>query len=241
MGERMENGNGQVAGGGAKGGVTAGEAKERLSEVLFALSVFFGLLHFVGIAGQVAVMFLHTAFGIDASVPLRSSTLMGNIYLGFLGAYVCRKEYMRWLKAADAEVLPRYVLLKMTRGEVIIVLWAVLTGITVFLWGLSYINEVPNQLLYTMGEVLALWVGTDVSKFFTAKTGAAKRETDSQVADFGDAAVEYAKAHAGIDNNDCQREYGLSQDQASRLLGKLVKAGRLKPRGDTWHRRYYAD
>lgn len=246
----MQNGvNGSLTGegkGGAPateamaGGQTVAQAKERLGEILFTLATFFGLLHFISVLGQVIVMYMHTALKMDVSFPLRSSMFMGNIYLGFLTAYVGRKEYLRWTSAPDEGVLSKYVLLKLTRGEVIIVAWGMLTALTTFIWQMDYIKEVPEPLVWTLGEVVALWCGTSVLKYFKSQSATAVKETRSAVENYGDRVVDYAKEKAGIDNDDCQREFGLTEQQAYRLLKQLVKDKRLKEIGGTKGRKYIA-
>jgi hypothetical protein len=211
---------------------TAGAARERLGEILFTLAAFFGALHFVSIAGQVLVMYMHTALGKDIGFPLKSSMFMGNIYLGFLAAYVGRKEYVRWVSAPESDVLSKYVLLKLTRGEVIIVAWAMLTGLAGFIWQMGYINEVPQTLVWTLGEVVALWCGTSVLKYFkAASTTATVKETKNTIENFGERAVDYCKEKGSICNEDCQREFGLGRGQAYRLLKALVSDKRLKETG----------
>jgi hypothetical protein len=154
---------------------------------------------------------LHTALQVEVGFPLKSSTVMGNIYLGFLALYVGRKEYVRWFASADSQQIPNYVWLKMTRGEVIIVAWALLTGVTVFVWQMGYIQEVPAALLYTLAEVVGIWCGTDALKFFKTRINAVKGDTATNLNEFGTRALECAKENGGIDNAACQKEFGLSQ------------------------------
>jgi hypothetical protein len=182
-------------------------------------------------------MFLHTALQVEINFPLKSSLLLGNIYLGFLALYVGRKEYVRWFAADDGMQVPNYVWLKMTRGEVIVVAWALLAGVTIFIWQMGNIAEVPDPLLYTLAEVVAIWCGTDALKYFKNRS-ALRGEAESAVRDFGERALACARERGSIDNGTCQKEFGLSQDQSSRLLSALVKARKLKPEGYTHNRKY---
>jgi hypothetical protein len=236
----MNNGNGATAKAGeaAAGttGTTAAQARERLGEILFNIATFFGGLHFASLLGQIAIMYTHTALGRELDFPLKASMFMGNIYLGFLTLYVGRKEYLRWQRAPEDEVLPQYVLVKLTRGEVIIVAWALLTGIAAMLWQMSYINEVPQPLIWTLGEVVALWCGTEAIKYF--KNAITASENRQAAESFGDKAVDYAKAKGRITNNDCKLEFGVTDQQAYRLLKQLVKDKQLREKGDNKGRWY---
>lgn len=198
---------------------TAGKVRERWSEFLFWLSVFFGLIHFAGI---IAVM---------AGYPVRSSFMTGNIYLGALAAYVSQKELRRWLNAPDADVVPEDVQRKFNRGELIVGAWAALTGIAAALWNFNVIQTVPEQLLYTFGEVMGIYFGSNASKYFKNKNIKTSMETDSIAASCAEKAVAIAKTSGSVDNETCQREFDLSRGQAYRLLSRLEKQGKLKAQG----------
>lgn len=222
-----------------QGNVTVGQAKAQWSEVMFKLAMFFGVLHFIGIFCHVVVMYANTSLGKIINIPLKSSQLMGNLYLAVLAAYVGQKEFFRWFgqNAEDAE-MPQTVLLKFSRGEAIVSVWAIFTGMVVFIkeWGL--INEVPEVLLYTTGEVIAILCGSYASKYIRSRHSVSKQQEKETRDNFADKAVDYCKTKGSIDNSDCQREFGLSKDQAYRLLNGLYKSGKLKAEGEGRYRVY---
>lgn len=220
--------------GGAVAGTTGqssvGQARGVWLEVMYYLSCFFGVLYLAGVLGQVAGMVAHTAFKTELGVKLTSSVLMGNLYLTFLAAYVGPKEFVRWMKKTDDEILSPIENKMITRGAVIVAGWAVLTGIAALFQQMSWITEVPETLLYTLSEVVALFCGTEVSKFLRVQAAQTKKDAVTH-ANFGDRAVAYAKEHDGIGNEECQKEFGLTKGQAYRLLNRLAKAGQLKTAG----------
>lgn len=217
---------------------TVGQAKETWSEVMFYLALFFGLLHFATIFMQVVGMFTHTTLGREIAVPFQSSLMMGNVYLAFLAAYVGQKEFVRWLKRADEDVLSETDTKKITRGIYIVITWSVFTGLVMFVKSMSFIAEVPDTLYWTLGEVLALFCGTEASKYLRNRQATQKKRDANDNYNFGDRAVEFCRQKGSIDNQACQMEFGLSQDQSSRLLSGLVKAGKLKAEGYTNARKY---
>jgi hypothetical protein len=198
---------------------TVGSVREKWSEFLFWLSVFFGVLHFAGIAGGLAGM------------NVRSSFLMGNIYLAVLAAYVGQKELRRWLSAPDADVMPGDVQKKFARGEIIVAVWGAATGIIVLLWELGVVASMPEPLIYTFGEVMGIYFGTSASKFFKNNNIKTAMETESVAASCGDKALSLARSGGSIDNETCMKEFNLSRGQAYRLLSRLEKQGRLKAEG----------
>lgn len=228
--------NGQVTA--VAGGTTAGQAKETWLEVMFYLSCFFGALHLAGIAGQVGGMVMHTAFHAEPRFVFTSSMLMGHLYLAFLAAYVGPKEFLRWMRRTDDEVLSPTENKKVTRGLYIVIGWALFTGVVVSLRQINMVNEVPETLLYTLGEVVTLFCGTQASKYLRTRQAVQAKQDTANNDNFGDRVLDYAKEHGGIDNEECQREFGLSSDQTYRLLNRLVKAGKLKPTGTGKGTRY---
>ena len=178
-------------------------------------------------------MFVATVLKQTAAISISGSTLMGNIYLGFLAAYVGRKELMRWFTREDAEQMPRYLWKKLTRGEIILGTWAVLTAVTVLLWQMKLIPSVPQVLLYTMAEVGAIWLGSESSKYFKQS-----KDTGKAVSDYGTRVVELARKQGPIDNQDCQRELGMDPNRAYRLLVRMAKKGQLVITGTTKGRKY---
>jgi hypothetical protein len=221
-------------------GTTVGQAKNKWSEVMFYLAGFFGSLHFLSIVMQVTGMFMHTTLKRDLGLPFTSSMLMGHIYLTFLAAYVGQKEFVRWFKRADEDVLSEAEGKKITRGTYIVVVWGVFTGLVVFAWQAGLITEVPNVLLYTLGEIVALLCGTEASKYLRTRQAGQVKQDASNRANYGDRAIDLCKEKGSIDNEVCQLEFGLSQDQSSRLLAGLVKAGKLKSLGSGRARKYVA-
>jgi len=212
-------------------GTTVGQAKETWSEVMFYLALFFGVLHFSAILMQVVGMFAHTALRKEFAVPFQSSVMMGNVYLAFLAAYVGQKEFVRWLKRADDEILSGTDAKKVTRGIYIVIIWAVFTGVVMYVKSMSFIAEVPDTLYYTLGEVLALLCGTEASKYLRNRQATKRNQTASSIENYGDRAIDLCKAKGSIDNELCQMEFGLSRDQAYRLLNKLENTGKIKAVG----------
>jgi hypothetical protein len=221
-------------------GTTAGKAKEAWLEVMFYLSCFFGALHFAGVLGQVAGMVAHTVFKTGLGMAITSSMLMGHLYLTFLAAYVGPKEFVRWFRRTDDDVLSPVESRKITRGMYIVIGWALFTGIVVLFQQMDLIAEVPQTLLYTLGEVLTLLCGTEVSKYLRTRQAVQVKQDTENTINYADRAIEYARQKGGIDNAECQREFGLSQDQASRLLSGLAKKGKMKYTGYGRSRRYVA-
>ncbi|MFH1369117.1 MAG: hypothetical protein ABII64_08325 [Elusimicrobiota bacterium] len=205
---------------------TAGEMREKWSEFLFWLSVFFGALHFGVIAGGLA------------GFAVQSSFLMGNIYLGVLAAYVGQKELRRWLSAPDADVMPEDVLKKFARGEIIVTVWAVTAGVVVLFWEFGLVRAVPETLLYTFGEVMGIYFGTSASKYFKNRGYKAAMETESVAATYGDKVLAFVSEHGEICNNDCEKLTGLNDSQTYRLLTKLVEEKKLKAAGLGKGRKY---
>jgi hypothetical protein len=215
-----------------------GLMKEKWLEVMFYLSVFFGLLHFASLFAQVGGMILNTAFHIEASFKLKSSMLMGHLYLTFLAAYVGPKEFVRWMKRTDEEALTEAEGKKITRGLYIVVGWAGFTGITALLWQMSFINEVPETLLYTLGEVVTLLCGTEVSKYLRTRQASQVKQDTANQNNFADKVLDYAKVHGSIDTGECCNEFGMSDDQAYRLLKRLVTDKKLVEFGEKRGRKY---
>ena len=217
---------------------TVGSAREKWSEAMFWLAAFFGALHLLSLVMQVSAMFMHTTLKRELGLPFSSSMLMGHIYLTFLAAYVGQKEFVRWFRRADEEVLSEAEGKKITRGKYIVIGWGVFTGLVVFIWQGGMIAEVPNVLLYTLGEIVALLCGTEVSKYLRTRQ-AARLKQDSAVSDnYTARLLDYCRQKGSIDRPECQNEFGLSEDQAYRLLKKLVKEKQLVEIGDTKGRRY---
>ena len=217
---------------------SVGQAKEKWLEVMFYLSLFFGVLHFVAILGQVGAMCVHTIFAKEFSFQLKSSMLMGHLYLTFLAAYVGPKEFVRWLKRTDEEVLTFSENKKITRGMYIVIIWSVFTGVVVLMWQMSLIGEVPETLLYTLGEVVALLCGTEASKYLRNRRAVQAKQDTSIQTDYSDKALDYCKEHGQINRQICQNEFGLSEDQAYRLLKKLVSQKKLAESGEDKNRSY---
>jgi hypothetical protein len=220
------------------GGVSVGRIRNLWLEVMFYLSLFFGALHFAGILGQVAGMVMHAALHREPGFALTSSMLMGHLYLTFLAAYVGPKEFVRWFRLTDDEVLSAAESRKITRGIYIVVGWAVFTGLVVLLKNMSLVAEVPETLLYTLGEVVALLCGTEASKYLRTRQAARGRQDAATRADCGDRVLDYARAHGSLDRLECQNECGLTEDQAYRLLKKLVAEKKLVEFGENKNRRY---
>jgi hypothetical protein len=219
---------------------TVGKAREVWSEAMFYLALFFGFLHFSTLGAQVYGMVLHTAFGRDIRLSVESSMVLGHVYLAFLAAYVGQKEFVRWLKRADDEVLTTTDAKKITRGIYIVIGWAVFAGLVITLKSLRMVAEVPETLLYTLGEVLALFCGTEASKYLRGRQAFRKSQDSINLGIFGDRIVDHCKVKGSIDNTACQTEFGLSQDQSSRLLSGLAKKGLLKAQGSGPARKYVA-
>ncbi|OGS22545.1 MAG: hypothetical protein A2252_02925 [Elusimicrobia bacterium RIFOXYA2_FULL_39_19] len=99
-------------------------------------------------------------------------------------------------------------------------------------------TAVPAPLLYTLGEVFAIYFGTSVSKYLKQKNTKQTIDTESNAMSYGAQALECAKKNGSIDNDFCQKEFSLSKDQAYRLLNKLEKQGVLKPVGAGRNRMY---
>ena len=227
----MEN-NQQVA------GKTVGQAKEAWLEVMFYLSVIFGLMHFTAILAQVVLMVAHTTFGKELSFQLSSSMTMGHLYLTFLAAYVGPKEFVRWLKRSDEDILSQAETTKITRGLYIVVGWALFTGIVVLFRDMGVINAVPEALLYTTGEVVALLIGTEVSKYLRNRQAIGARQDTSTMANYADKVLDYCRQKGSISRLECQNEFGLSEDQSLRLLQRMVKGTALVEFGEARNRRY---
>jgi hypothetical protein len=209
---------------------TVGKARESWSEVMFWLAFFFGLLHFGTLAMQVTAMFFRTALGRELSMPMESSMLLGHTYLAFLAAYVGQKEFTRWFKRGDDEILSEAESRKIGRGIWIMIVWAAFFGLVLVLQSARKIMEVPQTLIYTMGEIVALLCGTKASQYLRGMK-AEKKQDASNTENFGPRAIDYCKEKGKIDNNDCQLEFGLSKDQSYRLLNSLAKSGKLKAEG----------
>lgn len=220
-------------------GTTIGQAKELWSEVLFYLALFFGLLHFAGLVLQVVAMFMHTTLRRELDWVFTSSLLMSNLYLAFLTAYVGGKEFVRWFKRRDDEVISVTEAKKISRGVWIVMVWAVFTGVVVFIWQMNLITEVPNTLLYTLGEVVALFCGTEASKYIRNQQVAQSKQDKEAQANYAERVKTYCQEQGSITSGDCQREYGLDKDQANRLLNKLVKDKVLRAEGTTKARKYF--
>jgi len=239
----MENmratGQGMAQGAGsAVGSQSVGKAKETWLEVMFYLSVFFGLLHFCAILGQIVLMIAHTTFGREFSFKLNSSMAMGYMYLTFLAAYVGPKEFVRWLKRSDDEILSPLESKKITRGLYIVVGWALFTGIVILFKDMGLISAVPETLLYTTGEVVALLIGTEVSKYLRTRQAAGLKQDSAVQADYSDKVLDYCREKGSIDRSECCNEFGLSNDQSYRLLKKLVSQKRVVEYGENKGRRY---
>jgi len=205
----------------------------------YGLALFFGALHFVAVLMDVFGQYYLAAFGKVLKLPMESSMTMGNIYLAMLAAYVGEKEFRRWLVSAkDNEEVSVIMQKKFSRGELIVGSWALLSGATVFLWQLKLVASVPAPLLYTLGEVFAIYFGTSVSKYLKQKNTKQTIDTESNAMSYGSQALECAKKNGSIDNEFCQKEFGLSKDQAYRLLSKLEKQGVLKAQGEGRSRMY---
>ena len=217
---------------------TVGQAKEKWSEVMFYLAAFFGTLHFLSIVMQVTAMFFHTTLKRELGLPFTSSMLMGHLYLTFLAAYVGQKEFVRWFKRADTDILTEAEGRKITRGSYIVIGWGVFTGLVAFIWQSGMIAEVPNVLLYTLGEIVALLCGTEVSKYLRTRQAVKGKQYISNHENYADRVIDICKAKGKIDNSDCQNEFGLGKDQAYRLLTGLEKSGKLKAVGNGRYRYY---
>ena len=215
-----------------------GSMKEKWSEVMFYLAAFFGALHFLSISMQSVVMFMHTTLKRDVGMPFSASMLMGHIYLTFLAAYVGQKEFARWFKRADDDVLTEAEGKKITRGVYFVAMWGIFTGLVVFVWQAGMIAEVPDVLLYTFGEVVALFCGTEASKYLRTRQAVKGKQDISNHENYADKILDYCREKGGIDRIECQNEFGLSEDQAYRLLKRLVREKKLVEIGDTKGRRY---
>ena len=217
---------------------TTSSAREKLSEFMFHLAVFFGLLHFGAVIFEVAGQFAQQSFGKTLAFPLKSSMLMGNTYLAMLAAYVGEKEFRRWMSAPAGDALTPTMERKISRGLLIVGAWALVFGAAVLLRDMNRIGQVPEPLIYTFGEVVAIYFGTGVSKYLQGKNLARAKEADARAADYSGKALELAKAAGSITNETCQKEFNLSRDQAYRLLEKLEKQGLLKCEGSGPATRY---
>ncbi|OGS23488.1 MAG: hypothetical protein A2297_01680 [Elusimicrobia bacterium RIFOXYB2_FULL_48_7] len=221
--------------------VTAGQVKEKWSEFLFGLALFFGVLHYTAVLMDVFGQYYLASFGKVLSMPMESSMIMGNIYLGVLAAYVGQKEFLRWISSAkDDDEASAVMRRKISRGELIVGSWALLAGATVFLWQLKLVASIPAPLLYTLGEVFAIYFGTNISKYLKQKNAKQAIETESDAMSYGSQALEYARSNGSVDNEYCQKQFGLSKDQAYRLLNRLEKRGVLKASGGGRNREYRA-
>ena len=210
---------------------TAATARAKLSEFMFYLAVFFGLIHFAAVIFDVAGQFAQQSLGKTLAFPLKSSMLMGNTYLAMLAAYVGEKEFRRWMSAPEGDALTPAMERKISRGLVIVGAWAALFGVVVLLRDMGRIGYAPEPLIYTFGEVVAIYFGTNVSKYLQGKSLARAKEADARAADYSDKALALARATGSITNETCQREFNLSRDQAYRLLEKLEKQGMIKCEG----------
>jgi len=198
----------------------------------------FGLLHLAGLAGQVVEMFMHTTLKIEPKWSFASSLLMSNLYLAFLTAYVGGKEFLRWFKKEDEVVLSATDAKKVSRGVWFVIVWAVFAGAVVFGWQMGLIAEVPNLLIVTLTEVVALFGGTEASKFLKSQQAGQSKQDSEMKANYAERVAAYCREKGSISNAECQRECGLSEDQASRLLARLVKDKVVKASGEGRGRRY---
>jgi hypothetical protein len=205
---------------------------------MFCLSLFFGALHFVGVAAQVTGMVEVALQRRVLPFGVQSSMLMGHLYLMFLAAYVGPKEFLRWRNRTDDEVLSPSENRKVTRGLCIVVGWAAFAGMTTLLWEAGLVAEVPETLLYTLGEVVAIFCGTEVSKYLRARQAVQGRQDASLNDNYADQVLDYAREHGGIDRPECQHAFGLTEDQSYRLLKRLVREKKLAEFGENKGRRY---
>jgi len=218
--------------------ITIGQAKELWSEVMFYLALFFGLLHFAGLLMQIIGMFMHATLHKEPGWSFTSSLLMSNLYLAFLTAYVGGKEFVRWFRRKDDEILSTIEAKKISRGVWIVIGWAVFTGLVVFGWQMGLIAEVPNTLLFTLAEVVTLFCGTEASKYIRNQQAGQAKQDKQNKAEYKDRIVAYCREKGSITSGDCQREFGLDKDQANYVLGTLVKEKILKAQGVNKARRY---
>lgn len=217
---------------------TVGRAKEKFSEAMFCLAALAGGLHFLSIVMQVSAMFMHTTLKIELALPFTSSMLMGHLYLAFLSIYVGQKEYVRWQKRGDEEILTDAEGRKITRGTYFVMIWGVFALLVTFIWQSGLIAEVPDVLLYTLGEIVALFGGTEASKYLRTRKAVQGKQDTADRDNYGDRVVDYCREKGSINRPECQNEFGLSEDQAYRLLKRLVKDKQLVEFGEKKDRRY---
>lgn len=217
--------------------VTVGAKKNFVFEVGFWLSLFVGALHFVGINLQLAGMFAHTTLKRELALPFTASVEMMQLYLATLAIYAGGKEVWKWKNRSDEEVLSEAENRRITRGMCIVITWTVFATLVIFAKSLGLIAEVPNLLMQTLYGVLGMFFGTEVSKYL--RTGKAQATQDAAVSEnFADKALDYCREKGGIDRGECMNEFGLSKDQAYRLLKRLVSQKKLIEYGDNNGRRY---
>jgi xanthosine utilization system XapX-like protein len=207
--------------------LTAATARDRWTEFLFGLSVFFGVLHLIGVVCDITGQYAVAALGRPFQFSVQSSMLMGNIYLAALGAYVGQKEFQRWRNSLTGEALTAAMQKKISRGEVIIGIWSLVAGITVFLKQMELVAQVPEPLLYTLGEIFVIYFGTGISKYAKGIRTVQTKEINSYIDNFGEQAVSLAKSNGSIDNETCQKTFNISRGQAYRLLAQMTKQGHL--------------
>ncbi len=229
---------GKQVGGTLAEGQTVGAAREKWLELMFYLSVFFGLLHFAALNAQVYGMILHTVFHREPGFTVESSMMMAHLYLAFLAAYVVPKEWLRWRSRGDDEMLSPAESRKLSRGFWIVAGWAVYTGIIALFREFHLIGAVPETLWYTLGEVVGIFCGTEASKYLRTRQVVQKQQDNAIRENYADRVADYCRGHGSIDRPECQNEFGLSKDQAHRLLKRLVREKKLVEIGSTKGRSY---
>jgi hypothetical protein len=218
-------------------GVTVGAKKQAIFEAGFWLSGFTGLLHFAGINLQLAGMFAHTTLKRELALPFTASTEMLQVYLATLAIYAGGKEIWKWKNRSDEEILSDAESRRISRGFYIVAGWTVYTVLVIFCKSMGLIAEVPGILMNTLYGVLSVFFGTEVSRHMRA--GGAKARQDAVVQEnYGDRTLDYCREKGSISRLECENEFGLNEDQALRLLQRLVREKKLVETGEKKNRRY---
>jgi len=202
-------------------------------ETVFYLTLFVTIVQAGFILWDLTTMLpgVSTLIGLQTPNKIQSSNLMSNLYLALLGIYAGYKEFLRWTSGSTEQEIPEEQVKRFKRGEFIVTFWVVLAVVAMSIWQMKLIANMPAELFRTAMQALAIMFGTYASKGLYGKTKQ-KKVADFQVEDdLKQKVLDYIKTNGSVDNDTCQKTFGIDRGKAYRILEKLEKEKLIKSEG----------
>lgn len=239
--------------------VTALQLKGSRTEILFYLTLFVTIVHAGLILWDLFTMTPAGSrlFGLVKPNDITASPHVRDLYLVLLASYAGYKEFKHWKLSDDAPV-PESEANMFRRGEAIIAFWVLLAVVSASLEAMHIISRMPNELMRTTMQVIAVMLGSYGSR--TIRNGRKKNskaqeadnavpvnEADTEKQEAGPVRLsdshrkivaDYLNEHEFINRESCMEATGLSSQQAYRLLTGMEEDGELEKVGDNKGTKY---